>query len=1098
MRAVRASIAFLAAGLLALAMAPIASADPSLPFVLTGSIDGSTTPDGSFNATSIAVNHATHHVLVLDRAHGAVVQLDESGNPVNFSGLGSPKRPIPSDGQVVVDNSGGATQGDFYVLHPNASVEGFSPAGTKLPGAWPILPKAGATGPLTSIAVDHEGNVWLSYANTNFTGPPYAEQIASNGSRTGKEIELVGAKYFSCACQTIEFDSHDNIYYGTEDNVSVYRRDADENYSTYRTLEGEGFVDMATDPSTNDIFTARLNSIVAQRYNDPYEKVPFFEVMPDLAPTALAFSGDGQTLFVAEGAKVSVFERQLPELPEGIGTLQFSGVKSLSGFVGGLVDTGGGAPATYYLEYATDAEYKAEGGKYTKRFPLAPGEEELPHTTFGPQPFSGQVLSGLEPDTVYHVRLAVTNAAGTGYGPDTLMKTLKASFGGGEDVCPNALARKQTAAQALPDCRAYELVSAGNTGGYDVESSLVPGQEPFPGFPDADGRALYGIHQGAIPGPWNPTNKGVDPYVAVRDAQAETWKTEYVGLPADQSPDKSSFSTVLGAADAGLHTFAFAGPGLCDPCFDESPETGIPVREPSGALVQGMVGANPSAGSDPLPEGRVAKMLSADGSHLVFGSKEALVAGANGSGGNLNIFDRNLTTKTTQLASTTTAGAAIQAGMGVSELDLSSDGARVVIGTKVSEDAAGNEYVKPYMHLGSSPDSVEVAPGASSGVLFDGMTSDGSKVFFTSSQELVGDDHDTAADVYEADVGPTGNVSLKLLTPSPGAACNPVANGAGAHWNVVGATADCSAVAIGGGAGVARDSGTVYLLSPEQLETGKGVLDQPNLYAVPAGGNPQFVATLSPDDPVVIDSVHDAAAPEGSELEVSPSGRFAVFRSTLPLTGVGNAGEPSVFLFDQTPAGGGEALVCPSCNPTLTGDPTLRGEATLARDGLSLTDDGRVFFNTPVGLGVEDTDGTLDVYEWVGGTARLISSGIGRFGSELLTTTHDGTDAFFFTHDTLDAHADSNGDRTKLYDARVGGGFFRLPVKPQCAASDECHGPGTETPPPPTIVSSGKTSQGNYQRPAGCPKGKVKRGKKCVRKPKHHRRHKTKGKKHHG
>ena len=54
------------------------------------------------------------------------------------------------------------------------------------------------------------------------------------------------------------------------------------------------------------------------------------------------------------------------------------------------------------------------------------------------------------------------------------------------DACPNAHVRQQTSAAQLLDCRAYELVSAANTGGYDVESDLVAGQTPFAGYPEAE------------------------------------------------------------------------------------------------------------------------------------------------------------------------------------------------------------------------------------------------------------------------------------------------------------------------------------------------------------------------------------------------------------------------------------------------------------------------------------------------------------------------------------------------------------------------------------------------------------------------------------
>ena len=87
---------------------------------------------------------------------------------------------------------------------------------------------------------------------------------------------------------------------------------------------------------------------------------------------------------------------------------------------------------------------------------------------------------------------------------------------GGEDACPNALARKQTGAAALLDCRAYELVSASQTNGYNVESDLFAGQTPLGGYPEANGKAIYAINNGGIPGIGNPPNRGPAPYLATR------------------------------------------------------------------------------------------------------------------------------------------------------------------------------------------------------------------------------------------------------------------------------------------------------------------------------------------------------------------------------------------------------------------------------------------------------------------------------------------------------------------------------------------------------------------------------------------------------
>ena len=82
------------------------------------------------------------------------------------------------------------------------------------------------------------------------------------------------------------------------------------------------------------------------------------------------------------------------------------------------------------------------------------------------------------------------------------------------------------------------------------------------------------------------------------------------------------FTSIPSGADASLETFAFGAPGGCSPCFAGG-YTGIPVRLPNGKLVQGMAGSlNP--GPTAKPAGHIAKDLSANGEHFVFGSKSTL------------------------------------------------------------------------------------------------------------------------------------------------------------------------------------------------------------------------------------------------------------------------------------------------------------------------------------------------------------------------------------------------------------------------------------------------------------------------------------------
>jgi hypothetical protein len=254
---------------------------------------------------------------------------------------------------------------------------------------------------------------------------------------------------------------------------------------------------------------------------------------------------------------------------------------------------------------------------------------------------------------------------------------------------------------------------------------------------------------------------------------------------------------------------------------------------------------------------------------------------------------------------------------------------------------------------------------------------------------------------------------------------------------------------------------------------------------------------LSTDNPVVVDSVSAAGTRNTADFQVSPSGNDAVFTSTLPLSGYDSAAHPEVFRYDAP----SDKLDCVSCNPT---GEQATGDATLATNGSSLSDDGRVFFNSTEGLVDRDLNGNKDAYEWSpqepagevgachdsGGCEELISAGTSPLDSSLLGVSADGTDAFFFTHDTL-VDTDNNGFRVKLYDARAGGGFGQAPPPHQCQASDECHGPSSQGPPPPDTKTIASTPGGNATStpPARCKKGLGKRHGKCVRRHPHPRRH---------
>ena len=208
------------------------------------------------------------------------------------------------------------------------------------------------------------------------------------------------------------------------------------------------------------------------------------------------------------------------------------------------------------------------------------------------------VLGGLNSDTSYHYRLVATNDFGEVAGAEDIFRTYAVEST--VDTCSNALIRKETATVLLPDCRAYELVSAPNAGGYDVRSDLMPGQVPLAAKPRAEDRLLYSLNFGKVPGVGGePTNNGLDPYVATRTDDG--WSTTYAGIAVGDPPYQAPFASTPLEESEDLSTLAFGGPDICGPCFADG-KTGIPVRRDGGPLTQGMAGSL-DPGPRPNPTG---------------------------------------------------------------------------------------------------------------------------------------------------------------------------------------------------------------------------------------------------------------------------------------------------------------------------------------------------------------------------------------------------------------------------------------------------------------------------------------------------------------
>jgi hypothetical protein len=247
----------------------------------------------------------------------------------------------------------------------------------------------------------------------------------------------------------------------------------------------------------------------------------------------------------------------------------------------------------------------------------------------------------------------------------------------------------------------------------------------------------------------------------------------------------------------------------------------------------------------------------------------------------------------------------------------------------------------------------------------------------------------------------------------------------------------------------------------------------------------------------------------GLTARVSPSGRYLAFMSSQRLTGFDNRdarsgqADAEVFEYDLTKA----EITCASCEasgarpegvqdpgtlfvdkPGAWGGQWLAGSlpgwtridvAHALRQPRYLSDEGRLLFNSPLGLVAKDANAKEDTYEYEpggvggctlsGGCVGLLSGGISGQETALLDASEEGSDVFFLTSAKLSGgDVDSAYD---VYDAHLCSEASPCPeeassASPSCTTTDSCRAASPPQPeifgPPPSATFSGK---GNVEEP---------------------------------
>ena len=427
---------------------------------------------------------------------------------------------------------------------------------------------------------------------------------------------------------------------------------------------------------------------------------------------------------------------------------------------------------------------------------------------------------------------------------------------------------------------------------------------------------------------------------------------------------------------------------------------------------------------------------SEDGTRVYFTTEEPLLAADTDS--ETDVYQRSGTTTT--LISTGPAGG--NGSFKARFQGTAADGSRVFFSTSeqiTTDDTDNGPDV--YERVGSSTNLVSTGPaGGNSGAdaSFEATSRNGARAFFSTTEQLTAGDTDDALDLYERSFG-----STSLVSTGPASGNGP---------------ADVAFKVL-------SDTGTRILFeSSEQLvssdtDSARDVYER-------SGGVTTLVSTGPSGGNGSSDAMFQDASSDGTRV---------VFRTAEGL--VGSDTDSMADLYERT---GGTTTLLSTAPGT--------GNGAFEVFFSAMSDDGRrVFFETLEPL-VSDTDALPDVYERTNGATTRMSTGTGggngNFIAVFLGASNDGSRVFFNTAEVL---AGTDGDTSSdVYVARTTDTYVRpkgasplrvalVPAYRQCTAPNRVHGPpplgGAASNPscaPPTQISEHLTvgSFDANQRPA--------------------------------
>ena len=326
MRRLHLLAALFAALTLASVNAVSASAAPTDEFQPIGQLNTAAIP-GFENPRDMVVNQQNGNILIYERSQ--IDQFDPSGEPVDFSGLGSPSISFGSGNaiELLVDNGTGPTQGNIYALQTSGggwagpSFYSFTPDGQPIAGTpVEVFPKT--AGELVAGRVRPDGNL-LVITTPFYSGQDSAAVFTPSGTLVGKPVSFEGNMPVCCGPANEIFDEAGHLY-GPSSLGSYYWRFKPEpaEPSFWRAISGcpLEFFDgpIATDPSNLDFLLRSGPEISGIEFTDPLVEGTPYKLISGLEPVneSFALDGTGEYLYAGEGGGiVRIYHREPPSPP---------------------------------------------------------------------------------------------------------------------------------------------------------------------------------------------------------------------------------------------------------------------------------------------------------------------------------------------------------------------------------------------------------------------------------------------------------------------------------------------------------------------------------------------------------------------------------------------------------------------------------------------------------------------------------------------------------------------------------------------------------------------------------------------------------------